>query len=177
LVFGGATQVNARSVIDRSAAVLLQPHLYFTCDDDFMDFGDGSVYVVIMAILAALLAIVIGNEGSPYLSIGLVPALLIGPLAGVLATFVMAGIIQILCKAVGSQGDFGSSFHIAASTAVFMPISQLLSAFPLMLVSIGWTWWVVSRGVIYLHHVEPRKAEIAFALLYVSFLLVAAANQ
>jgi hypothetical protein len=102
LVFGGATQVNARSVIDRSAAVLLQPHLYFTCDDDFMDFGDGSVYVVIMAILAALLAIVIGNEGSPYLSIGLVPALLIGPLAGVLATFVMAGIIQILCKAVGS---------------------------------------------------------------------------
>ena len=166
-----------RSVIDRSAAILLQPHLYFTCDDDFLDFGDGSVYVAIMAALATLLGIVMGSTGSQYNSFGLVPALIIGPLAGVLVTFVMAGIIHVLCKALGGQGDFGDSFHIAASAAVFMPVSQLLSVLPLMIVSIGWAWWVVSRGVIHVHNVAPRKAEIAFALLYATLLLIAAANN
>ena len=166
-----------RSVIDRSAAILLQPHLYFTCDDDFLDFGDGSVYVAIMAALATLLGIVMGSAGSHYNSFGLVPALIMGPLAGVLVTFVMAGIIHVLCKALGSQGDFGDSFHIAASAAVFMPVSQLFSVLPLMIVSIGWAWWVVSRGVIHVHNVAPRKAEIAFALLYATLLLIAAANN
>jgi hypothetical protein len=173
----GAAQVIVRSVIDRSAAILLQPHLYFTCDDDFMDFGDGSVYAATMAILGALLAAFLGSEGSPYHSFGLIPALIISPLAGVLTTFAMAGIFQVLCKALGSQGDFGDSFHIAASAAVFIPISQLLSVFPLIIVSIGWTWWVVSRGVIHVHNVEPRKAEVAFALLYASLLLIATTND
>jgi hypothetical protein len=89
----------------------------------------------------------------------------------------MAGVIHVLCKALGSQGDFGDSFYISASAAVFIPISQLLSAFSLMIVSIGWTWWVVSRGVICVHHAEPRKAEIVFALLYASLLLIAATND
>jgi hypothetical protein len=169
--------VLVRSFIDRSAAILLQPHLYFTCDDDFMDFGDGSVYVAIMAILGALLAAVLGSAGSPYHSFGLVPALIISPLAAVVTTFAMAGIIHVLCKALGSQGDFGDSFHVSASAAVFIPISQLLSAFSLMIVSIGWTWWVVSRGVICVHHAEPRKAEIVFALLYASLLLIATTND
>ena len=40
-----ASPVIARTTLDRSAAILLQPHFYFTCDDDFMDFGDGSIYV------------------------------------------------------------------------------------------------------------------------------------
>ena len=166
-----------RSVIDRSAAILLQPHLYFSCDDDFMDFGDGSVYVAIMAALATLLAAAMGSAGSHYNSFGLLPTLIISPLAGVLATLVMAGIIHVLCKALGSQGDFGDCFHVSASAAVFIPISQLLGAFSLMLVSIGWTWWVVSRGVICVHRVEPRKAEIVFALLYASLLLIAATND
>ena len=166
-----------RSVIDRSAAVLLQPHLYFTGDDDFLDFGDGSVYVAIMAALATLLGIVVGSTGSHYNSLGLVPALIISPFAGVLATFIMAGIIHVLCKVLGSQSDFGDSFHVSASAAVFIPISQLLGAFSLMLVSIGWTWWVVSRGVIGVHRVEPRKAEIVFALLFASLLLIAATND
>ena len=166
-----------RSVIDRSAAVLLQPHLYFTGDDDFLDFGDGSVYVAIMAALATLLGIVVGSTGSHYNSLGLVPALIISPFAGLLATFIMAGIIHVLCKVLGSQSDFGDSFHVAASAAVFMPVSQLFSVLPLTIVSIGWAWWVVSRGVIHVHNVAPRKAEIAFALLYATLLLIAAAND
>ena len=94
-----------------------------------MDFGDGSVYVAIMAALATLLAAAMGSAGSHYNSFGLLPTLIISPLAGVLATLVMAGIIHVLCKALGSQGDFGDSFHVSASAAVFIPISQLLGAF------------------------------------------------
>ena len=167
----------ARTTLDRSAAILLQPHFYFTCDDDFMDFGDGSIYVAMMAVLGALLAGIMGNTSGLSASLGLVPTLIISPVIAVVAVFIMAGIIQVLCRSLGSTGHFGDSFHISASAAVFIPISQLLSALPLLILSMGWTWWVVSRGVIYLHHVEPRKAEIAFALLYAGLFILAAANH
>jgi hypothetical protein len=172
-----ASPVIARTTLDRSAAILLQPHFYFTCDDDFMDFGDGSIYVAMMAVLGALLAGIMGNTSGLGASLGLVPTLIIGPVIAVVAAFIMAGIIQVLCRSLGSTSHFGDSFHISASAAVFIPISQLLSALPLLILSMGWTWWVVSRGVIYLHHVEPRKAEIAFALLYAGLFILAAANH
>ncbi len=172
-----ASPVIARTTLDRSAAILLQPHFYFTCDDDFMDFGDGSIYVAMMAVLGALLAGIMGNTSGLSASLGLVPTLIISPVIAVVAAFIMAGIIQVLCRSLGSTRHFGDSFHISASAAVFIPISQLLSALPLLILSMGWTWWVVSRGVIYLHHVEPRKAEIAFALLYAGLFILAAANH
>ena len=172
-----ASPVIARTTLDRSAAILLQPHFYFTCDDDFMDFGDGSIYVAMMAVLGGLLAGVMGNTSGLSASLGLVPTLIISPVIAVVAAFIMAGIIQVLCRSLGSTGHFGDSFHISASAAVFIPISQLLSALPLLILSMGWTWWVVSRGVIYVHHVEPRKAEIAFALLYAGLFILAAANH
>ena len=172
-----ASPVIARTTLDRSAAILLQPHFYFTCDDDFMDFGDGSIYVAMMAVLGGLLAGIMGNTSGLSASLGLVPTLIISPVIAVVAAFIMAGIIQVLCRSLGSTGHFRDSFHISASAAVFIPISQLLSALPLLILSMGWTWWVVSRGVIYLHHVEPRKAEIAFALLYAGLFILAAANR
>ena len=167
----------ARTTLDRSVAILLQPHFYFTCDDDFMDFGDGSIYVAMMAELGALLAVIMGNTSGLNASLGLVPTLLISPVIAVVATFIMAGIIQVLCRSLGSTSHFGDSFHISASAAVFIPINQLFDALPLLILSMGCTWWVVSRGVIYLHNIDNRKAEIAFALLYAVLFILAAANH
>ncbi|MDG1066348.1 MAG: Yip1 family protein [Luminiphilus sp.] len=163
-----------RRVIDRSAAILLQPHLYFTCNDDFMDFGEGTVYAAIMGTLSVVLAIVMGGDTMLSGSLGLIPTLIISPMVAVLGTFVMAGIIHVLCQSLGSRSDFGDSFHVSASASVFIPISQVLSDFPLIVLSMGWAWWVVSRGVIHGHKVEPRRAEIVFGLLYISLLMLSA---
>ena len=166
-----------RTAIDRSVAILLHPHLFFSRDDDFMDFGDGSIYTAMMGFLAALVAVTMGSANSLFNSNGLVPILIFSPLIAILGTFIMGGIIHALCRSLGSRNNYGDSFHIAASASVLMPISQLLDAFSLSILSLAWAWWIVSRGAICVHHLEPRQAAVVFALLYASFFILSAASN
>ena len=50
-----------------------------------MDFGDGSIYVAMMAVLGALLAGIMGNTSGLSASLGLVPTLIISPVIAVVA--------------------------------------------------------------------------------------------
>ena len=104
--------VNVRTIIDRSVAILLQPQLYFTSDDDVMDFGDGAVYSALMGILGALIGVAVGAQAHSGLP-GLVSVVVIGPIITVLSVFIMAGIIYTLCRYLGGRGDYADSFHIA----------------------------------------------------------------
>ena len=164
--------VNLRTIIDRSVAILLQPQLYFTSDDDIMDFGDGAVYSALMGVLGALIGVTVGAQAHSGLS-GLVSVVVIGPIITVLSVFIMAGIIYTLCRYLGGRGDYADSFHIAASATAIIPIAQLLAPLPLLVISMAWVWWIVSRGAIHIHKVQPGKAESALAVLYGGLTLLA----
>ena len=163
--------VNVRTLIDRSVAILLQPQLYFTSDDDVMDFGDGAMYSALMGVLGALIGVAVGAQAHSGLS-GLVSVVVIGPIITVLSVFIMAG-IYTLCRYLGGRGDYADSFHIAASATAIIPVAQLLAPLPLLLISMAWVWWIVSRGAIHIHKVQPGKAESALAVLYGGLTLLA----
>lgn len=165
--------VNIRTIIDRSVAILVQPQYYFSSDEDVMDFGDGAVYAALMAALGGLIAAVVTGTGEAAGLTSLVMIIAITPVITVLSVFIMAGIIFLLCQRLGGRGDYSDSFHVAASATALIPISQLLAPFPLLIVTMAWGWWIVSRGAIHIHKVQPGKAETAFAALYAGLTLIA----
>lgn len=165
--------MNIRTIIDRSVAVLLQPQFYFASDEDILDFGDGVVYSAIMAVLGGLIAALVSDGGVTSGLAGLIWLLIINPVVTVISVFIMAGIILVLCHRLGGRGDYSDSFHVAASAAALIPIAQLLSPLPLLVVSMAWGWWIVSRGAIHIHQVPSGKAESAFAALYAVLTIIA----
>ena len=165
--------MQTRIFLDQCAGILCQPHLYFESAADRLDFSDGTVFVLIMAVLQAVLAS-LGIGASAYIpSFG---GLLLAPLAAIVATFIGAAIILLLCKGLRGAGDFGDAFSIAAASSAMLPVGQLLIALPVFgqLLAIAWTWFIVSRGAIHVFKVPTQTASVAFALVYVVVLLLAA---
>ena len=166
--------MQTRVFLDQCAGILCQPHLYFESAADRQDFSDGTVFVLIMAVLQAVLS-GLGIGTSAYVASP--GGFLLAPLAAIVATFIGAAIILLLCKGLRGAGDFGDAFSIAAASSAMLPVGQLLTTLPVIgqVLAIAWAWFIVSRGAIHVFKVSPQTASVAFAVVYAVVLLLAVA--
>ena len=161
-----------RRILDRSVSILVQPYLYFSMDDEGLDFSEGARYVAIMGILASLLGLLVG--GSVFTGgsgMGVLLTLAIAPVVAVIASFILAGLIHLVCSLSGTRADFGDSYGISAASAVLAPLSVFLNVIPVIGSVIGliWGWWIVSEGGRAVHRLSKERARLLFGMMYGAF--------
>lgn len=165
--------MKTRLVFDQCAGILFQPTLYFSSSEDKLDFSDGTVFVLLMALAKVLLASlgigpVLGGSTAGVLTLFLAPG------AAIAGTFIGAGIILFVCRGLRGHGDYGDAFAVAAALSVLLPIGQVFTSLPLLgpLLIMSWAWWIVSRGAIQVFHVAPQRANAGFAVIYAALAIL-----
>ena len=163
---------HVRRFLDRSVSILVQPYLYFSIDDEGLDFSEGARYVAIMGILASLLGLLV--EGSVITGgsgIGVLLALAIAPVIAVIASFILAGLIHLVCSLSGTTANFADSYSISAASAALAPLSVFLNLIPVIGPMIGliWGWWIVSEGGRAVHRLPKKRARLLFGMMYGAF--------
>jgi len=165
---------HVRRILDRSVSILVQPYLYFSMDDEGLDFSEGARYVAIMGILASLLGLLVG--GSVFTGgsgMGVLLTLAIAPVVAVIASFILAGLIHLVCSLSGTRADFGDSYGISAASAVLAPLSVFLNVIPVIgpIIGLIWGWWIVSEGGRAVHRLSKERARLLFGMMYGAFAL------
>lgn len=161
--------MNSAQFFDRTASVLLQPSLYFSHEEDALDFADGATYVAIMGVIGALLSALLLSAGAEhYTPLALVLSLIIGPVGAIVGTFVAASIIHVLARFLGSRKDYESSFSIAAAVAALYPINALLALLGGVggLAALLWSWWITSEGLSVVHGTDRGSARVVMGGVY-----------
>lgn len=163
---------HVRRFLDRSVSILVQPYLYFSMDDEGLDFSEGAGYVAIMGILASLLGLLV--EGSLITGgsgIGVLLTLVIAPVIAVIASFILAGLIHLVCSLAGTTADFGDSYGIGAASAALAPLSVFLNVIPVVgpIIGLIWGWWIVSEGGRAVHGLSKERARLLFGIMYGAF--------
>jgi len=161
-----------RHLLDRTVSILVQPHFYFSMVDEGLDFSEGARYVAIMGVISSLLGLMV--QGSIFTSgsgIGVLLALVLAPIIAVIASFILAGLIHLVCSLSGTTADFGDSYGISAASAALAPLSIFLNVIPGIgaLIGLIWGWWIVSEGGHAVLGMPQKRARVLFGIMYGAF--------
>jgi hypothetical protein len=106
----------------------------------------------------------------PFSGLGGVPAaawgLLFGPLMGVAASFIGAGLLHGIARFLGGEAPFLDTYRIIAAVSAVAPVSALVGPVALGFVLVhGWILYLSAVAVVKVHRTRPGPTWAALGLL------------
>ncbi|GIX31024.1 MAG: hypothetical protein KatS3mg124_1496 [Porticoccaceae bacterium] len=145
--------------------VIVDPVSHFRALERSGGFGPPVLFVAVMALCAAVVALLLG-------ALGLAPGpgvagLVLMPLFAVLGSFVAAAVLLLVWKLLGSQENYETAYRCLAATTALYPIAALLAIIPYLggLVALAWATWLLVVASEEVHRIPRRKAAIALGIL------------
>jgi hypothetical protein len=126
--------------------------------------------ITVMSLVGGAIAAILGlifpaPIGSRWVALG---AIVFYPVAGILGSFISAGIVWLIVRALGVKPTYKTVFSLMAVLAAFMPVSALFSRVIVISVLISlWSFVVFVLGTIEVLEVKPVKAWVTFGILAV----------
>ncbi|PAT31408.1 hypothetical protein CLI92_08605 [Vandammella animalimorsus] len=146
--------------------VIVRPAEYFRTMPRQGPLAEPMLFVMVMAIAAALLAslplLLLHGQAPALLDIlVLTPGLSLG------AVFIASAIVMLLWKALGSPHGYQVAFRCVAATMALAPVTALLAFVPYVgaVLNIAWTMYLWTIASVEVHGISQRKAAVAFTLL------------
>ena len=151
--------------------VLLSPKGYFASfknEAGQQSFGKSVAFIAVMSLIGGTIAAILGvifpaPVGSRWVALG---AIIFYPVAGVIGSFISAGVVWLIARALGAKPTYQAVFSLMAVLAAFMPISAIFSRVIVISIAISlWSFVAFVLGTIETLEVNPVKAWVAFGIL------------
>lgn len=143
------------------------------------------VAMVLVAMIVNLVAVIL-NIGSYSMGLGMsagfasaVGGLILGPIFGVIGSFIAAAILFIIWKIMGSQEDFEAAYRCGAYAGAIVPITAILSFIPYIGGAIGliWGFYLIIIASIEVHKIKPRTAWLVWGIIAAIFIILSITAQ
>jgi hypothetical protein len=153
--------------------VLFTPKTFFTTfknEANQQPIGQSAVFILVMSLIGGAIAAGLGLAfpapiGNRWVALG---AVIFYPIAGVLGSFLSAGVVWLIVRALGVKPTYQTVFALMAALAAFMPLSALFSrVIPVSVIISLWSFVAFVLGVIEILEVKPVKAWATFGILAV----------
>ena len=132
---------------------------------------------VVSGIIQAILGIIgLGVVGSFFMAIA---SIIIAPIMIVIFGFIVAGILFLIWKALGSQEPFEVAFRCLAYSMAISPITAVLNMIPYIgpILGLAWMTYLLVNASTEVHEVQAKLAWIVFGAIAAVLALLSISSQ
>jgi hypothetical protein len=132
---------------------------------------------VVGGILQAILSIFgLGLAASFFMALAYI---IIGPILTALFGFVVAAVLFIIWRFLGSQEPFETAFRCGAYAAAISPVTTILSIIPYLgpVLGLAWMTYLLVMASVEVYRIEAKKAWMVFGIIAALLALSSISSQ
>ncbi|MFO7570030.1 MAG: YIP1 family protein [Smithellaceae bacterium] len=175
--------INFAAMPQTAIKVVTKPAEFFRGMPKTGGFLEPLIFAVIMGVVAGVIQVVwgyvAGGYGHPMT--GGLRAIIAVPIAVAIFSFLVAAILYVIWKMMGSQENYETAFRCCAYLAALMPVTSILGFIPYVgvILNMGIFAFYLVTVSIHVHHLPSQKAWLVFGIiaLILALLLVSAERQ
>jgi hypothetical protein len=161
--------------------VLTSPVSFFREMAKTGGFVEPLVFLVALAIVTAIVDGVLGILGLKFiLSVwAALFSIIITPVVAVIGGFIVAAILFIIWKLLGSQESYETAYRCVAYLAALWPIMAMAGAIPYIgaLISIGLLTYFLVTASVETHKISSQKAWVVFGIIGAALFFISLGAQ
>ncbi|MDF1581409.1 MAG: YIP1 family protein [Desulfuromonadales bacterium] len=162
------------SVAADMLAIIIKPAHFFKNMPKTGGFAPPLLFMMIMALLTAVVIAVLGLIGAGYGSMMIMGfmGIVILPVMVAIFGFVGAAILFVIWKIMGSDESYETAYRCIAYSYAYAPLAALLSIIPYLGTVVGalWPMALMALASIHVHH---RKQNLSWAVFGIFGLILA----
>lgn len=174
------TKVDLQGIINTMMQVITNPVAFFREMPKSGGLADPVIFLVIMGVISGFIQAILAllGMGGSHASFGMVLfSVVMMPLMVVLFGFVIAAVMFVIWKLMGSEESYETAFRCIAYTSAISVITMFLNVIPYAGAILGLVWmmYLLVIASTEVHQIESRKAWIVFGIIC-AFLVVTSIN-
>lgn len=150
-------------------AVIKDPSGFYRTMPRTGGYIDPVIFVACMGLAGGLIQSVLGLVGiGPVNSLfSALSSILMGPIFVAIFSFIIAAILLVIWRAMGSQEQYEVAYRCMAYSLAITPVTALLHFIPYAgsLIAIVWSTYILVCASVEVHRLEARKAWIVFGVI------------
>ncbi len=160
---------NLNTVIETAKTVITNPVGFYRGMAKSGGFAEPIIFLLVMAVASGLVMAVLSLLGlgpSAGLAIGFA-AIIIYPIMALIGSFILAAILFVVWKLMGSPENYETAYRCVAYAAAISPITAVLGLIPYLgiLVSVVWGTYLMITASTEVHGRAQQTALIVFGIL------------
>lgn len=172
----GAETAAATSLPQTVFAVMLQPAGFFATMPRSGGYVQPLLFMVVMGVAAGVVRAVLGLAGlAGGVSTAMAfAAIIITPIIIAVFGFVVAAVLFVIWKIMGSEQDFETAYRCTAYGSAIAPITQILTVLPYAGVVLNLAWWalILVTASVQVHQIRRTTAAAVFGVIAIIFAAV-----
>ena len=161
---GNVPSFNLEKLIEDAKSIITNPVGFYRKLPITGGFIEPLIFVIAMALLAAVIMIIFSVISGHGLGLGTLLAI---PVMMAIASFISAGILYLIWMVMGSDHSYETAYRCVAYSMAIMPISALLSILPLLGLVIPALWgaFLMITASTEVHGLDKKTATLVFGIL------------
>jgi hypothetical protein len=160
--------VDLSIVLSTALQVITGPVAFFRGMPKTGGFVQPLIFMAILGAASAVIGLVLSIIGLGSGSVGMAFAgLILTPVMVVIFGFIVAAVIFLIWKIMGSNENYETAFRCVAFISAIAPVTTLFGAIPYLgvLLSLSWTTYLLVVASTEVHGIEQKKALIGFGAI------------
>jgi len=156
-------------IIATAKRVITNPGEFYQSMARTGGYGNPAVFVAVMAVAGGLIGSVwalLGAGPAAGLASG-VATVIVLPIVMVIGSFVLALILFVIWKLMGSTHGYETAYRCVAFAMAILPVVGIVSLIPYIgqILQTAWSCWLMYIASIHVHKISGQTAKIVFAVL------------
>lgn len=177
----GPEMVVGTSILPIFFAVVLHPGDFFAAMPRNGGYIQPLLFMVVMGAAAGVVRAVLGMTGlAGNISTAMaLAAIVITPLLIAILGFVVAAVLFVLWRIMGSEQDFETAYRCTAYGSAISPVTQLLAVIPYAGLLLNLAWWtiILVAASVQAHRIRRTAAAAVFGIIAVLFAVVGVGSE
>ncbi len=172
---GPQTKSMVDSIISNAKGVITNPVEFYRNMPKTGGFGDPLVFAAVIGVLVGIVQAIVGLVMLPGAAkfMGLA-AIIWGPIAAVIGSFVGGAIVFVIWKIMGSNENYETAYRCGAYAYAIAPITVLAGLIPYVgsLVGLFWGLYLLVTASVEVHKIAAKTAWTVFGIIAAIFFLM-----
>jgi hypothetical protein len=160
--------IDLSTIPSTALQILSKPAVFFREMPKTGGFIQPLVFMAVMGLVSAVIGLVLSIVGLGSGGVGMAFAsLILTPVLVVVFGFIVAAVLFLIWKIMGSSENYETAFRCAAFISVITPVTTVLGVIPYLgaLLGLAWTTYLLILASTEVHGIEQKKALIGFGAI------------
>lgn len=157
-------------IFSTARQVVTQPVVFYRSLDPAGGYANPVIFVLVMSAVGALIGSLLAATGLGIPGVGIagtLAAVFVAPLFAVVGSFILAAVLFVVWKLMGSSGNYQLAYRCVAFASAILPIVALVSVVPYLGTALRIAWGIALMVVasVEAHKISRNKALVVFGLI------------
>lgn len=159
-----------QNIVQIFAGVITHPAAFFRAMPTEGGFANPLIFLLVSAFVSGLVQAVLTLVGLEHGMMGYA-APVVGPIVSGIFGFLVAGVLFLIWKIMGSQASYETAYRCMAYGAAIMPLMQLLNIVPYMglVLALAWQTYILIVASVQVHKISQMAATAVFGIIALLF--------